>query len=127
MSCWKEHACERPGQVWKEQTGNVDEPLAEGQAVQSFLAEPFKDFLPASLFSWMLVSVSERRKRALSQEGTVLKGEEQFVLFEVKIIERGSNGMGTRVWRDGGLPGGGGVPALANFPGYGVGWSYHLC
>ncbi|KAI4545956.1 hypothetical protein MG293_002511 [Ovis ammon polii] len=56
----------------------------------------------------MLVSVSERRKRALSQEGTVLKGEEQFVLFEVKIIERGSNGMGTRVWRDGGLPGGAG-------------------
>ena len=48
------------------------------------------------------------------------------MLSEVKIIERGSNGMGTWVWRDGGLPGGGGVPALAHFLGYGVGWSYYL-
>ena len=61
MSCWKEHACERPGQVWKEQTGNLDEQLGEGQAVQSSLAEPLNDFLLASLFSQMLVSVSERR------------------------------------------------------------------
>ena len=61
MSCWKEHAFERPGQVWKEQTGNLDEQLGEGQAVQSSLAEPFKDFLLASFFSQMLVSVSERR------------------------------------------------------------------
>ena len=49
------------------------------------------------------------------------------MLFEVKIIERGSNGMGTLVWRDGGLPGGGGFPALVHFLGYGVGWSYQLC
>ena len=30
-----------------------------------------------------------------------MKAEDRFMLFEVKLIEMGSSGMGIRVWRDG--------------------------